>query len=182
MWLLQIASAGWHVMYSPICHAQLPLLPPRRQLQQGSEWKLGEVRTVRHGKVAVAAEAVSARAASATSDPSSLMPHKLGVTSGVGCRSRPDVEEHVELPRHATGKAVMIMAVGTGNPTSSQIPPPPKVIGTKGQQIAEIRQKSGAQAIDYGEAELAASQVSYVICRDARWMWTSLLPAAGCAL
>jgi len=35
----------------------------------------------------------------------------------------PSVEEHIELPRHATGK----------------------VIGTKGQQIAEIRQKSGAQ-------------------------------------
>lgn len=44
-------------------------------------------------------------------------------TTAVSVDSAPMVEEHIELPRHATGK----------------------VIGTKGQQISEVRQRSGAQ-------------------------------------
>ena len=55
------------------------------------------------------------------------------------------MEEHIELPRHATGKASV-------QDWQRLLPDPLwfagalQVIGTKGQQIAEIRQKSGAQA------------------------------------
>jgi len=53
------------------------------------------------------------------------------------------IEEHVDLPKHATGK----------------------VIGTKGQQIAELRQKSGAQ-VDIDKSVATSCRVRIVGTRE----------------
>jgi len=69
-------------------------------------------------QAAAAAAAVSAAAAASEAGEGGAAAESAAAASGP-----PMLEEHLELPRHATGK----------------------VIGTKGTQIAEIRQRSGCQ-------------------------------------